>query len=124
LTVVSRLRVLIADDNARVVKSVSRLLAMDYDVVGSVANGSGVLEAAQDLHPDVIVLDLSLRDGDSLEACRQVTLQLPDTKVIVFSADHDPDVTARAYDAGASDVVNKLVADALLSAVRRLDGNR
>ena len=97
---------------------------MDYDVVGSVANGSGVLEAAQDLHPDVIVLDLSLRDGDSLEACRQVTLQLPDTKVIVFSADHDPDVTARAYDAGASDVVNKLVADALLSAVRRLDGNR
>jgi DNA-binding NarL/FixJ family response regulator len=124
LTVVSRLRVLIADDNARVVKSVSRLLGLDYDVVGTVAIGSGLLQAAQDLHPDIIVLDLSLRDGDSLEACRQVTRRLPDTKVIVFSADHDPEVTARAYEAGASDVVDKLLADALISAVRRLDGNR
>lgn len=115
---------LIADDNARVVRSVSRLLALDYDVVGTVSICSGLLEAAQHLHPDVIVLDLSLRDGDSLEACRQVTLRLPDTKVIVFSADHDPEVAARAYDAGASDVVDKLLADGLLSAVRRLDGNR
>ena len=124
MTVASRLRVLIADDNARVLKSVSRLLALDYDVVGTVTNGSGLLEAAQDLHPDIIVLDLSLKDGDSLEACRQVTTRLPDTKVIVFSADHDPEVTARAYDAGASDVVNKLIADALITAVRRLDGHR
>jgi len=97
---------------------------MDYEVVGTIASASGLLEIARDLHPDIIVLDLSLRDGDSLEACREVTLRLPDTKVIVFSADHDPDVTARAYEAGASEVVDKLVADALLSAVRRLDGNR
>ena len=120
----SRLRVLIADDNPRVVRSVSRLLALDYDVVGSVNNGCGLLRAAEELHPDIIVLDLSLRDGESLGACRQVTQRLPGMKVIVFSADDNPEVMARAYDAGASDFVDKLFADALLSAVRRLDGKR
>ncbi len=114
----SRLRVLIADDNPRVVKSVSRMLALDNDVVGSVANGTGLLAAVQQLHPDVIVLDLTLRDGDSLEACRQITQRNPEVKVILFSGDADPELRRRAIEAGACDLVDKLFAGGLLSAVR------
>ena len=55
-----RPRVLIAEDHPGVAKAVCRVLALDCDVVGSVADGSAVLEAAQRLQPDVIVLDLNL----------------------------------------------------------------
>ena len=116
----SRLRVLIADDNARVVKSLSRMLSLDYDVVGSVGNGTELIEAAQHLQPDVVVLDLSLRDGDSLEACRQITERNPEIKVIVFSGEDDSELRDRAVEAGASAFVDKLFADALLSAVKGL----
>ena len=118
----SRLRVLIADDNQRVVKSLSRMLSLDYDVVGSVANGTELIEAAQHLQPNVVVLDLSLRDGDSLEACRQITERNPEIKVIVFSGEDDSELRDRAVEAGASAFVDKLFADALLSAVKGLVG--
>jgi two-component system secretion response regulator SsrB len=115
-----RLRVLIADDNARLVRAISRLLSLDHDVVGSVVNGSGLLEAARQLTPDVVVLDLSLGDGESLEACRQLTQRNPAMKVIVFTAEDDLEVRRRAFEAGASAFVDKLLGNALVSAVTRL----
>ena len=121
----SRLRVLIADDHPGVVRAVSRLLAMNYDVVGSVADGSGLLEAAQNLKPNVIVLDMNLPDADGLKACRQSTQGNPEMKVIVFTAMDDPDARQRAFEAGASAFVNKLSSvDTLLSAVKSVDDNR
>jgi DNA-binding NarL/FixJ family response regulator len=65
------------------VKAVSRLLALDCEIVGSVADGSALLEAAQRLQPDVIVLDVNLPNVRSLEACREVTRVNPTTKVIM-----------------------------------------
>ncbi len=121
----NRLRVLVVDDHPGIVRSVSRLLALSYDVVGSVADGNGLLSAAQDLQPDVIVLDLNLPNVDGLEACRQLTQGNPEMKVIVFTAVDDPHVRRRAFEAGAAAFVPKLaVADDLLSAVKRLDANR
>ena len=121
----TRLRVLIADDHPGVVRAVSRLLAMNYDVVGSVADGSGLLEAAQRLQPDVIVLDMNLPDADGLKACLQITQGNPEMKVIVFTAMDDPDARQRAFEAGASAFVNKLSSvDTLLSAVKSVDDNR
>jgi DNA-binding NarL/FixJ family response regulator len=117
-----RLRVLIADDNARVAASISRLLSLDHDVVGSVVDGSGLLDAAQQLKPDVVVLDLCLGDGESLEACRHITQRHPGMKVIVFTAEDDPEVRRRAFEAGASAFVDKLLGNALVSAVTRLFG--
>jgi DNA-binding NarL/FixJ family response regulator len=116
-----RLRVLIADDHPGIVKSLSRLLAFDCDVVGSVADLHALAEATQRLEPDVIVLDLSLPDVDGLKACRQITMDYPEVKVIVFTAADDPNVRQRAFDAGAAAFVHKLaVGGDLLSAVRRL----
>ena len=121
----SRLRVLVVDDNAGVIRAVSRLLALDYDVVGSVADGRGLLEVANRLQPDVIVLDLNLADIDGLKLCRQIRQDHPETKVIVFTAVDDPDIRQRASNAGASAFVHKLaLTDDLLSAVQRLDDTR
>jgi DNA-binding NarL/FixJ family response regulator len=116
----ARLRVLIADDNPGVLKSVARLLAADHDVVGLVSNGRALLEAAHELQPDVIVLDLSFTDVESLEACRLITTRDPRVKVIVFTIEDDAAVRQRAFEAGAIAFVNKLVVDGLLSALERL----
>ena len=117
----SRRRVLIADDHPGLVRAVSRLLAPDCDVVGSVANVSGLLEAARTLQPDVIVLDLHLADADGLSACRRIKQANAEMKVIVFTAADHPETRRRAFEAGASAFVHKLaVDDDLLAAVRRL----
>ena len=67
----TRPRVMIADDYPDMVKAVSRVLAKDCDVVGTVADGSALLDAAERLQPDVILLDLSLPNANGLEICRQ-----------------------------------------------------
>ena len=81
-----RPRVLLADDYPDIVTAVSQLLALDCEIVGSVADGSALLEAAQRLQPDVIVLDVNLPNVDSLEACREITRVNPTTTVIMFTA--------------------------------------
>ena len=117
----SRPRVLIADDHADLVKAVARLLAVDCDVVGTVADGSAVLDAAGRLQPDVVVVDLNLPHLNGLEACRQITLRHPQMKVIVFTAMNDPEIKQRSFEVGASAFVFKMAGDGdLLATVKRL----
>jgi DNA-binding NarL/FixJ family response regulator len=120
-----RPRVLLAEDHAAVAKAVCRMLSLDCEVVETVVDGRAVLEAAQRLQPDVIVVDLNLPHVNGLEACRQITQMDPEAKVIVFSAWNDPDITQRSFDVGASAFVSKGAGDgALLSTVKRLCDDR
>jgi len=103
------------------VKAVCRLLAADCDVVGSVADGRAVLEAAQRLEPDAIVVDVNLPNLNGLEACRQLTQRHPQMKVIVFTAMNDPDIRQRSFEVGASGFVFKMAGDGdLLATIKRL----
>jgi DNA-binding NarL/FixJ family response regulator len=102
------------------VKAVSRLLAPDCEIVGSVADGSALLEAAQRLQPDVIVLDVNLPNVDSLEACREIRRVNPATKVIMFTAMADQATSQAFLEAGASAFVSKLASEDLLSTIQRL----
>jgi two-component system invasion response regulator UvrY len=115
--------VLIAEDHPGVAKAICRLLALDCDVVGNVADGRTGLEAAHRLQPDVIVVDLNLPHIHGLEVCRQIMQVNPEAKVIVFSAMNDPDVKQRSVDVGASAFVCKGTGD-LLSTVKRLCDDR
>ena len=102
------------------VKAVSRLLALDCDIVETVADGSALLESAQRLQPDVIVLDLNLPHVNSLEACRQITRVSPETKVIIFTAGADPSAGQAFLEAGASAFVSKTASLDLLATIKRL----
>ena len=75
-----RPRVLLADDYPDRVKAVSRLLALECEIVGSVLDGGALLEAARRLQPDVIVLDVNLPNVHALEACREITRVNPRRK--------------------------------------------
>ncbi len=115
---------LLADDYPDMVKAVSRLLALDCEVVGSVADGSVLLETAQRLQPDVVVLDVNFPNVNSLEACREITRANPQTTVIMFTALEDPNAGQAFLEAGASAYVSKLAAVDLLSTIKRLRINR
>jgi len=116
----SRPRVLLADDYPDLVKAVSQLLALDCEIVGSVEDGSALLQAAQRLQPDVIVLDVNLPNVHSLEACREITRVNPTTKVIVFTAMGDPAASQAFFEAGAAAFVSKAAAGDLLLTIKRL----
>jgi len=96
-------------------------LAQDCEVVGSVAEGGALLEAAGRLQPDVIVLDLNIPNVNGLEACWQVTQAMPGMKVIVLTAVSDADIMQRALAVGASAFVAKRsIVEDLLPAIKRL----
>jgi DNA-binding NarL/FixJ family response regulator len=116
--------VLIADDYPDMVKAVSRLLALDCEIVGSVADGSALLEAAQRFAPDVIVLDVNLPNVHSLEACRELARLHPETKVIMFTAMEDPNVSQAFLEAGAAAFLSKVASVELLLTIRRLCADR
>ena len=120
----SRPRVLLADDYPDILKALSRLLAQDCEIVGSLADGSALLETAQRLQPDVIVLDVNLPNVHSLEACREITRLNPKTKVIMFTATADPIAGQEFFEAGACAFVSKLASVDLLSIIKGLGANR
>ena len=120
---VTRPRVLLADDYPGLVKAVSRLLALDCEIVGTVADGRALLETAQRLKPDVIVVDVHLPNVHSLEACREIRRTSPEMKVIMFTAGADPNVGQAFLEAGASAFVSKEASMELLSTIKRLCGN-
>jgi len=116
----TRPRVLLADDHAGVVKALERMLSLECDVVGVVADGSEVAEAAARLQPVVTVVDLNLPNVSGLQACRRILQANPRAKVILITGMSDETIRAEALAAGASDCLSKLVAGhALLVTIRR-----
>ncbi len=115
-----RPRVLLADDYPEMLKAVSRLLAVDCDIVGTLADGSALLETARRLQPDIVVLDVNLPNVRSLEACREITRAHPQIRVIMFTALNDREISRVFLDAGASAFVSKLAAGELLETIKRL----
>ena len=83
------------------------MLQMYCDVVASVASGCEAVDAASRLKPDVIVVDLMMSDINGLEVCRRVKRLMPETAVIIMTADDDTAVRAAAFREGASAFVPK-----------------
>ena len=102
-----RLRVLIADDYAPMVAALERLVSLDCDVVGRLADGMSLLAETKRLQPDVLLLDLNLPNIDSLRACREIRCISPSTKVIVLTGGLDPNLRPDVLAAGASAFIEK-----------------
>ena len=115
----TRPRVLLADDHPGVAKVLERLFSFECDVVGVVADGSDVAEAAARLQPVVTVVDLNLPNVSGLHVCRRILQTNPRAKVILITATIDESITAAALEAGATGCFPKLEAVALIDAVRR-----
>jgi DNA-binding NarL/FixJ family response regulator len=104
-----RIRVLIADDHDTVRSIVRTLLAIegDFDVVAEAVNGREAIELAKIYRPDVIIMDMSMPTLDGISATREVLQILPESKVIIFSANQDPVASRVSFAAGAVGFINK-----------------
>ena len=116
----TRPRVLLVDDHPGIVQALSRALSPACDVVGVIADGRDVADAAARLQPVVIVMDLNLRDVSGLDVCRDVTRNNPRVKVIVITAMTDDAIRDEAIAAGASGYFNKSAADQLVAAITQI----
>jgi len=116
------LRVLLVDDHPTVRFGLRHLLASagDAEVVGEADNAVDAVRFAQDLRPDLVLLDLRLGEDSGIEACREIKT-LPDPpRVLVFTAHASVEDVAGATLAGADGYLHKGVAgEDLLAAVRR-----
>ncbi len=97
-----RPRVLLADDHTLLLDAFAKLLEPQCDVVGTVADGRALLAAAEELKPDVVVLDIAMPLLNGLDAGRQLKKALPDVKLIFLTMNQDPAIAAEAFRAGAS----------------------
>ena len=118
-------RVLLADDHTLLLGAFEKLLASECEVVGTVSDGRELVEAAQRLKPDVIVLDIGMPLLNGLEAGRQIKQLLPATKLVYLTMNEDSDLAAEAFRAGASGYLLKRSATAeLATAIREVIAGR
>jgi DNA-binding NarL/FixJ family response regulator len=113
-----RPRVLLADDHAMLLGAFEKLLAGTCDIVGQVSDGRALVAAADELKPDVIVLDISMPLLNGLEAGRQIKHRQRQVKLVFLTMNEDADLAAEAFRAGASGyLLKRSAASELLSAV-------
>jgi len=118
MTTQRRATILLADDHAILTEGLVSLLRDQYDVVGTVADGNLLVEAARRLHPDVIIADISMPSVSGLDALERLKKHGVGSKFIILTMHNDPDVAARAMRAGASGFLLKHTAgDELLGAI-------
>jgi len=105
--------VVLADDHELMRRSLRELLegAEGLRVVAEVGDLAGAINQVQGRRPDVLVLDLGMRDGSSFETICRLQEQAPDTQVVVVTAQDDPGFVRRALTAGALGFVTKDNAD-------------
>ena len=102
LSLMKGTRVLLADDHTLLLGALEKLLSEECDVVGQVSDGRALVAAAEQLKPDVIVLDISMPILNGVEAARQIKQKLRNVKLVFLTMNEDPDLAAEAFRAGAS----------------------
>ena len=101
--------ILIADDSLFIREALCNLFEReeDFEICGEAKNGKEVVEKARELHPDLILLDLSMPVMNGLEATRVLKRMMPEVPVIMFSAYVDSSTEKAARSAGVWALVSK-----------------
>jgi DNA-binding NarL/FixJ family response regulator len=115
---VSRVSILLADDNSAVLNNVTRVLRAKYDIVAAVKDGASVLQEFPRLRPDVIVLDISIGDVNGIDVARQLRDSGCRSKIVFLTVHEDSDFVNAAMSTGASAyVVKSRLSTDLISAI-------
>ena len=113
------MRIILADDHPDMLAVVAKLLETLFDVVGMVGDGESLLEAASDLQPDVLVLDISMPVITGIEAARRLKKSGNAARIVFLTVHEDPDFVRASLAAGAFGyVVKPRVATDLVVAIR------
>lgn len=118
----NKIRVLIVDDIAETRENVRKLLQFesDVEVVGIGRTGMEGIQFAQEMNPDVVLMDINMPDIDGISATEQIRQRSPHIQVVILSVQGDQNYMRRAMLAGARDFLTKPpMGDELISAIKR-----
>jgi len=99
--------ILLADDNSTIHDLARRVLKEDFTIAASVMDGTSVLKEVPTLHPDVIVLDISIGSPNGIEVARRLREAGCDAKIVFLTVHQSLDYVQAALAAGASAYVSK-----------------
>jgi len=103
------LRILLADDHDLTRAGLRYLLEKqkNWNVCGEASNGRTAVELAEELRPDVAILDMAMPELNGVEATRQILAKLPRVRILIYTMHETEKVILDALDAGASGIVLK-----------------
>jgi DNA-binding NarL/FixJ family response regulator len=115
----ARAKILLADDHTLFCNLLRQLLEPEYEVVGSVSDGRELLEAAERLRPDLVLVDIGMPMLNGLDAGRRLKEKNPQVKLIYLTMNNDVEYAREALQTGASAFVLKnSQSSQLLQAIR------
>ncbi len=119
---VDKVRILVVDDIAETRENIRKLLQFesDVEVVGAARSGKEGVQLAQELDPDVVLMDINMPDIDGITATDMIRKRSPYIQVVILSVQSDQNYMRKAMLAGARDFLTKPpLGDELISAIRR-----
>ncbi|MEA3212317.1 MAG: hypothetical protein QOE70_5374 [Chthoniobacter sp.] len=122
-TPLDKLRILLADDHEVVREGVRRLIEKEdgWEICGEAVDGRKAVALAQQLKPDVVVLDIGMPELNGLDAARQIKRALPKTEMLVFTGEENDQLIHDVFAAGARSYILKSdIAAHLVAAIRAL----
>jgi len=119
----NKLRVLLVDDHALVRRGFRRMLEDEpsFHVAGEASDGLEAVKLAEELKPDVIVMDCALPQMNGIEASRRILAKLPETAILMLSMHSEDTLVKQAMEAGARGYILKNAMDLdLVSAIKKV----
>ena len=103
------MRVLVVDDHPAFRRALTSALRMvkSIEVAGEAGGGVAATQQARALHPDLVIMDLSMPDLDGIAAMREIHQARPKLPIVILTAHADPGVEREAREAGASGFLAK-----------------
>jgi two-component system response regulator DegU len=115
------IRLMLADDHRMLREGLSRSMSeQGFDVVGEAGDGEQAVKLAEQLRPDVVLMDVTMPEMDGVEATRQIRASLPNIRVVMLTMHADQEVLAAAIRAGASGYLVKDCSTAEIAAAVRM----
>jgi DNA-binding NarL/FixJ family response regulator len=115
--------VVVADDHRPTASIVAKLVSEDYQVLASVHDGIQALHMVEDLHPDLLVLDVAMPGMDGFETARRIRQRALPTRIVFLTIAADSDYARTASELGGCYVIKRrMFSDLLPAAAEALAG--